>query len=144
MLNGKRRRLTTGDIDRVLAQADRSPDGSYRALASKALEGKPVGEFLYYGTRADDPNDIVAHENRRELRGMGVVAAWIDRVDAKAGNTLDTLVVDNGKEHHPTPRARLRIDARQRRDRAERVLGRLRVSLGRRATEKASGLGVSR
>jgi hypothetical protein len=102
-LNGKRRRLTTGDIDRVLAQADRSPDGSYRALVSKALEGKPVGEFLYYGTRADDPNDIVAHENRRELRGMGLAAAWIDRVDAKAGNTLDTLVVDSGKttvRHH--------------------------------------------
>ena len=88
----------------MLAVVDRSPDGSYRALASKALDGKPVGEFLYYGTRADDPNDVVPHENRRELRGMRVAAAWIDRVDAKAGNTLDTLVVVGGKtvvRHHP-------------------------------------------
>jgi hypothetical protein len=92
----KRRRLTAGDVDRVLALADRSPDGAYRALASKALDGRPVGEFLYYGTRADDPNDVVPHENRRELRAMGVFAAWIDRVDAKAGNTLDTLVTADG------------------------------------------------
>jgi hypothetical protein len=95
-LNGRRRRLTRADVRQVLSRADRSPDGSYRVLASKAIEGKPVGEFLYYGTRADDPNDVVPHENRRELRGMGVFAAWIDRVDAKAGNTLDTLIDENG------------------------------------------------
>ena len=95
-INGKRRRLTPADVREVLSRADRGPDGSYRVLASKALEGKPVGEFIYYGTRADDPNDVIPHENRRELRGMGVFAAWIDRVDAKAGNTLDTLVAENG------------------------------------------------
>jgi len=104
-INGRRRRMTDSDVDRVFAQSERGHDGSYRALASKALDGKPVGEFLYYGTRADDPNDVVPHENRRELRAMGVFAAWIDRVDAKAGNTLDTLVtLDDGRavvRHHP-------------------------------------------
>jgi hypothetical protein len=102
-VNGKSRRLTAGDVDRVLALVERSPDGSYRVLASKALEGKPLGGFLYYGTRADDPNDVVPHENRRELRGMRVFGAWIDRVDAKASNTLDTLVSEDGKmvvRHH--------------------------------------------
>jgi len=103
-VHGRPRPMTWADVDRVLAIVDRSADGSYRVLASKALEGKPVGEFLYYGTRSDDPNDIVPHENRRELRAMGVFAAWIDRVDAKAGNTLDTVVVVDGKgvvHHHP-------------------------------------------
>ena len=103
VVNGKKRRMTAGDIDRLLAKADRNTDRSYRALASKALEGKPVGEFRYYGTRSDDPNDVVPHEDRRELRAMGVFAAWIDRVDAKAGNTLDTLVVVDGRtlvRHH--------------------------------------------
>lgn len=102
-VHGHRRTMTPGDVDRVLAKADRAADGSYRALASKALEGRPVGEFLYYGTRSDDPNDVVPHEDRRELRGMGVFAAWIDRVDAKAGNTLDTLVTIDGRtvvRHH--------------------------------------------
>lgn len=102
-INGKKRRLTNQDVQRVLSLSERSPDGSYRVLASKQLEGKPVGEFLYYGTRSDDPNDIIPHENRRSLRGMLLFAAWIDRVDAKAGNTFDTLVQENGKtvvRHH--------------------------------------------
>jgi hypothetical protein len=102
-LNGKKRRLTNQDVQRVLSLSERSPDGSYRVLASRQLEGKPVGEFLYYGIRSDDPNDVVPHENRRFLRGMLLFAAWIDRVDAKAGNTLDTLVQEDGKtvvRHH--------------------------------------------
>ena len=102
-VHGKKRPLTAGDIDRVLAKVERSADRSYRAIASKALDGKPIGEFLYYGTRSDDPNDVVPHEDRRELRAMGVFAAWIDRVDAKAGNTLDTLVSVDGRtvvRHH--------------------------------------------
>lgn len=102
-VNGKRRPLTQGDITRVLLRAARDEDGSYRAIASRALPGKPVGEFLYYGTRSDDPNDVVPHEDRRELRGMVAAAAWIDRVDAKAGNTLDALVPEGGRtvvRHH--------------------------------------------
>ncbi|HQZ38053.1 MAG TPA: helix-turn-helix domain-containing protein [Vicinamibacterales bacterium] len=96
-VRGKRRRLTDDDVNRILALVDEGPDHTYRAIASKAVEGKPVGEFLYYGTRADDPNDIYPHEDRRELRGMGAFAAWIDRVDAKAGNTIDTLVTEDGR-----------------------------------------------
>ena len=41
-VHDKKRPLTAGDIDRVLAQVDRAADGTYRALASKALAGKPV------------------------------------------------------------------------------------------------------
>jgi hypothetical protein len=102
-VGGRRRALTKGDVDQVFSEVDRSRDGSYRALASKDLEGKPVDGFLYYGTRSDDPNDIVPHEDRRELRAMRVFAAWIDRVDAKARNTLDTLVKVDGRtvvRHH--------------------------------------------
>lgn len=101
-VNGRRRALTGGDITRVLVQAARNIDGSYRAIASRQLDGTPVGEFLYYGTRSDDPNDVVPHEHRRELRGMVAAAAWIDRVDAKAGNTLDTVVREGGHAtvHH--------------------------------------------
>jgi hypothetical protein len=95
--HGKRRRLTRGDIDEVLNRADRNADGAYRAIAGRAIPGRPVGGFRYYGTRPDDPNDIVPHEHRRELRALQVFGAWTNLVDMKAGNTLDALVTENGR-----------------------------------------------
>jgi hypothetical protein len=68
----------------LLQRAPRRPDGTYRALASKLLPGKPVGPFQYFGTRPDDPNDIFPHENRRELRGLRVFAAWLNHDDSRA------------------------------------------------------------
>jgi hypothetical protein len=101
--DGAERQLTDGDIDRLLRMAAQEADGSYRVLASKALEGRPVGPFLYVGTRSDDPNDVVPHEHRRELRAVRVFAAWTNHVDSKAINSLDTLVTENGRtvvRHH--------------------------------------------
>lgn len=97
------RRMTAGDVGRVLWQAARQKDGSYRVVASRALEGHPLGGFRYYGTRPDDPNDIVPHEHRRELRALHVFGAWLNHVDSKAINSLDTLVQDDGRatvRHH--------------------------------------------
>jgi hypothetical protein len=71
--------------------------GRYRALASRYIEGKILGPFLYTGTRSDDPNDIVPHEDHRELRGLRVFYGWLNNTDAKAKNTLDTIVDENGR-----------------------------------------------
>ena len=60
--------------------------------------GSLLGGFRYHGTRPDDPNDVVPHEHRRELRALKVFGAWTNLVDMKAGNTLDTLITENGKE----------------------------------------------
>jgi hypothetical protein len=60
------------------------------------LPGKVLGPFRYSGTRSDDPNDLVPHEHRRELRALRVFGAWTNLVDFKAGNTLDALVEENG------------------------------------------------
>jgi hypothetical protein len=101
--NGRPRRLVDADIDTVLARAAQNADGSYRALASKALEGRPLGPFRYHGTRPDDPNDIFPHEHRRELRGLRVFAAWLNHDDSGSTNSLDTLVQLNGRKivrHH--------------------------------------------
>jgi len=101
--SGRKRAMRLHDIDDLLARADREPDGSYRIVASKALPGKPIGRVRFVGTRPDDPNDIVPHEDRRELRGYGVFAAWLNHVDAKAINSLDTLVAEGGRSvvrHH--------------------------------------------
>ena len=37
------------------------------------------------------------HEHRRELRALKVFGAWTNLVDMKAGNTLDTLITENGR-----------------------------------------------
>jgi hypothetical protein len=96
--SGRVRAMRLGDLDTVFDRAERSPDGSYRAVAARALPGKVLGGFRYHGTRPDDPNDIVPHEHRRELRALRVFGAWTNLVDMKAGNTLDTLITVDGKQ----------------------------------------------
>ncbi len=95
--HGERRPLTMKDIDEVFDRASRSADGSYRVIAGRAVPGRPVGGFKYFGTRPDDPNDVVPHEHRRELRALQVFGAWANLVDMKAGNTLDTVITENGR-----------------------------------------------
>jgi hypothetical protein len=95
--SGTRRRMKFSDLEEVLRRSHRSPDGSYRAIAARAVPGRVLGGFRYYGTRPDDPNDVVPHEHRRELRALKVFGAWTNLVDMKAGNTLDSLITENGK-----------------------------------------------
>lgn len=95
--SGRKRPMRQSDLEAVLKRAHRSADGSYRAIAARAIPGRPIGGFRYYGTRPDDPNDVVPHEHRRELRALKVFGAWTNLVDMKAGNTFDTVVVDGGR-----------------------------------------------
>lgn len=95
--SGRRRPMRRSDVDAVLARAARLPDGSYRALVGRAVPGKILNGFKFYGTRPDDPNDVVPHQHRRELRALKVFGAWTNLVDLKAGNTLDTVVTENGR-----------------------------------------------
>jgi hypothetical protein len=90
-LTGRRRRFTRADVDEVLRRAARRANGTYRALASRFAPGVPLGHFRYYGTRPDDPNDIVPHEHRRELRANRVFAAWLNHDDSRGLNSLDML-----------------------------------------------------
>src|SRR4029079_9095817 len=101
--NGGRRKMRFSDIDAALRRAERNADGTYRVGIAEALPGKSLEGFKYEGTRTDDPNDVIPHENRRELRGLRVFSAWVNHTDAKAINSLDTLIVENGRSvvrHH--------------------------------------------
>ena len=91
------RPMNHGDIDWLLQRAVRDSDGTYRVILSKAAPGRPVGRIRFHGTRADDPNDVIPHEHRRELRGYFVFAAWLNHVDAKGINSLSTLITENGR-----------------------------------------------
>ena len=95
--SGARTPMTRDDLDEVLERAHRNPDGSYRVATGRLLEGKILGGFRYLGTRPDDPNDVVPHEHRRELRALRVFGAWTNLTDMKAGNTLDTLIEEGGR-----------------------------------------------
>jgi hypothetical protein len=66
-------------------------------LVSRFAPGKPLGNFRYYGTRPDDPNDIVRHEHRRELRGARVFGAWLNHDDSRGINSLDMLETTDGR-----------------------------------------------
>ena len=84
-------------MNAILERVAENPDGTYRVVAGRLLPGKILGGFLFHGTRPDDPNDVVPHEHRRDLRALRVFGAWTNLTDLKAANTLDTLVSENGR-----------------------------------------------
>ncbi|HLK36609.1 MAG TPA: hypothetical protein VKU41_07630 [Polyangiaceae bacterium] len=79
---------------RELMQSSTMRDGLLRVSASAWIPGYGLGQFRYDGTRDDDPNDVVPHEDRRELRGARLLAAWIGDVDCREGNSFDTWMAD--------------------------------------------------
>jgi hypothetical protein len=95
--SGQRTPFTKDDMNAILEQVAKNKDGSYRVVAGRLLPGKIIGEFRYDGTRPDDPNDIVPHEHRRELRALRVFGAWTNLTDLKAANTIDSLLTIDGK-----------------------------------------------
>ena len=97
--SGAQSPLDEAFLERMFNSVAVRPDGKIRALASKYLDGKPKGPFSYLGWRADDPNDVIAHEHRRELRGLRVIAAFINHSDVKQLNTLDMYVDEGGRKY---------------------------------------------
>ena len=87
-------RLTRGYVRDVLEDVPRRPDGSIQVVASKSLPGRPIGPFDFQGTRSDDPNDIILHQDRRELRAYRIFTAWLNHNDSDAVNTLDMYFTD--------------------------------------------------
>ncbi len=63
-----------------------------RMAASSWLPGKTIGPYTYDGRRKDDPNDIIDHEDRRELRGARLLAAWTNHFDAREQNTMNIFI----------------------------------------------------
>lgn len=97
--SGRKRSMSQRDLNSVLRKAPRRKDGKIRFMGSLAVPGKPIGPFRYTGTRSDDPNDYIPHEQRRDLRGLAVICAWLNHTDAKSVNSLDSLVEDSGVKY---------------------------------------------
>jgi hypothetical protein len=84
--------LTKDHIAKLLAKVCPPVNGRYRCLTSRYLEGKPIGPYEYFGRRKDDPEDLIPHELRRELRGLWTMCAWVNHADSRGPNSLDTWV----------------------------------------------------
>ena len=95
---GTERRLTEEDIDVFLKGVAKDPTRGYRAVATRVAGDWRglLGPYRVYGTRSDDPNDIVPHEHRRDLRGLFVFSAWLNHSRIRALNTMDVLVEEGG------------------------------------------------
>jgi len=94
---GRSTELTEEDIDLFLKTVPQDSEGRYRAVALRSPKGaKLLGPYQFYGTRGDDPNDIVSHEMRRDLRGQHVISAWIGNNWISPVQTMDALIEEDG------------------------------------------------
>ncbi len=94
--DGTERAFTDEDLQEVLSEVNRLPDGRIRSLASLALPNVK-GPFKFDGRRRDDPNDWCPHHHRRELRALYVFASFANHWDIKDQNTLDIYDEKDGR-----------------------------------------------
>jgi hypothetical protein len=89
-------------LEQVLRSVSRRGD-YYRFQASAWLDGRLLGPFRYEKTRDDDPNDVIPHEDRRELRGGRLLAAWLDHFDAREQNSMDSWFAERKDQPDSSP-----------------------------------------
>ncbi len=87
------------DLAQLLATTPWRSDGTTLVMASRWLPGTSLGSFAWFGTREDDPNDRVKHEDRRDLRGFGTFAAWVNEIDTMQTDLLDMYEGPPGRGH---------------------------------------------
>ncbi len=95
--------LTQKEVDDILNRIAPPVNGHYRSIASRILEGLPLGTTPEKGVRSDDPNDLFPHEDRRTLRGLKVFCAFTNMSNISPDNMLDMYVGEPGKgylKHH--------------------------------------------
>ena len=94
-----RRPFTKRDLERILRKAATDDNGLIYMSAARYEEGEDLGHFEYHGRRSDDPNDVIPHEHRRELRANRVFAAWLAHDDSRAVNTRNIRVEKDGRKY---------------------------------------------
>jgi len=98
---GKTGALDPFELQEFLSRlAPEGAGGSIRVAASRLPEGRVIGGFAERGTRSDDANDRIPHEDRRSLRGLRVFAAWLDHTRMRTDRTLDVYLEPQGFLRH--------------------------------------------
>ena len=91
-LSGRKHPMNHAELEKILDAVPIEPNGQIRLMASLSTAGRIIGPFRYEFTRSDDPNDLIPHDRRRDLRGLEVLFAWLNHTDAKGDNSLDSVV----------------------------------------------------
>ena len=91
-LSGKKHPMNRSQLEKILDAVPVESDGRIRLMASLSISGRIIGPFRYEFVRSDDPNDLIAHDRRRDLRGLEVLFAWLNHTDAKGDNSLDSVL----------------------------------------------------
>ena len=89
--------MTPEALQELLLFIPYTEDGKLRVSAAQLLEGELKGPFNFHGRRKSDPDDVIRHENRRELRALRVFSSWLNNYDVRRGNTMQTEVQENGE-----------------------------------------------
>jgi hypothetical protein len=90
--------LDASDLDHLILRVASEPQ--VRVAASRLPAGSIKGGFRDRGTRGDDPNDAIPHEDRRALRGFLPLAAWLEHPGLRPARTLDLFLEAGGFLRH--------------------------------------------
>ena len=82
-----------------LIRGRRRRDGGYRATATRWPIGIDLGPTPAHGMRSDDDNDLVGHEDRRTLRALRLVRAWLAFPGFGVETLRDAYVGPPGRGH---------------------------------------------
>jgi hypothetical protein len=93
-VGSRKQAITEASLDAQLGAIAHDSEGRLRGIASMYIKGKPIGGAPRAGVRADDVNDVIPHELRRDLRGLAVFFAWLSHTDVKEDNTVDAWQED--------------------------------------------------
>jgi hypothetical protein len=93
------RQLLREKLDAWFDAAPATEKGTYRFSATRWPPGVDVGRTPAAGIRGDDPNDRVAHENRRTLRALKLVGAWLGMTRFTPHDLRDVYVGQPGDGH---------------------------------------------
>ncbi len=77
------------EVELALARGALPVNGRYRAGATRIPDGVLLGPFSPSGVRSDDPNDRIPHQDRRALRSLRVLGAWINWAEIEPRHTMD-------------------------------------------------------
>lgn len=93
---GFKKALSQQRLEEYLMVLPQNAEGLYRASACKIPKGDFYGSFSFESRRAEDPDDLVNHRDLREIRALGLFAAWLNHYDLRESDTLDLVVAGPG------------------------------------------------